>query len=101
MGKQQINEFGISGKVLFVGMPAFFSDNMSKRTLVMEVWVDSKYKQEVAFDFVNQKMDLLNNIRPDDWVDIDFVLRGRKHIQQDGKARWFNNLEATTCTKID
>lgn len=101
MGKTQINEFPISGKVIFVGMPIFFTDKMSKRELVMEVWIHNKYKQEVAFDFVNENMDLLNNIRINDWVNVDFMLRGRKTIQRDGKAKWYTNLEGFTCTKED
>lgn len=99
MGAKQVNEFNISGKVVFVGMPIFYTDKMSKRILVMEVYVKNKYKQEVSFDFVNDNMDLLNNIRENDWVNVDFVLRGRKTIQQDGKARWYTNLEGITCTK--
>ena len=99
MGKTQINEFNISGKVLFVSMPVEFTEKMSKRTMVMEVWVDAKYKQEVPFDFVNQNMDLLTNIREEDWVNVDFILRGRKYIQKDGLTRWFSNNEGISCIK--
>lgn len=100
MGKTQKNDFAISGKVLWVGMPINIpgTNDLMKRTIVIEGWVQNKYKQEFAFDFVNEKMDLLNNVRDNDWVNIDFHLRGRKHIQGDGKARWYTNLEGTTCT---
>lgn len=101
MSAVQKNEFDISGKVLFVGMPIFYTDKMSKRILVLEVWVDSKYKQEVPFDYVNDKMDLVNNIRINDWVNVDFILRGRKKIQADGKAVWYSNNEGITCVKQD
>ncbi len=100
MGKTQVNDFQISGKVLWVGMPVSIPgvNNLMKRTLVMEGWVKSKYKQEIAFDFVNDNMDMLNNVRENDWVNVDFHIRGRKHIQSDGKARWYVNLEGTSCT---
>jgi hypothetical protein len=101
MASKQINEFNISGKVLYVGMPIFFTDNMSKRLLVMEVWVNSKYKQEVPFDFVNENMDMVNNIREGDWVTVDFILRGRKKIRGDGKAQWWSNNEGISCVKED
>ncbi len=99
MGKTQVNEVAISGKVLWVGMPGLIpgTESLMKRTIVMEGWVLSKYKQEFAFDFVNDNMDMLNNIREGDWVNIDFHLRGRKHIDGGGKARWFTNLEGTSC----
>lgn len=100
MGKVQKNEFDISGKVLWVGMPVSIpgKSELMKRTIIMEGWVDGKYKQEIAFDFVNDRMDMLNNVRKHDWVVIDFLIRGRKHIQSDGKARWYTNLEGLSCT---
>ena len=95
MGKVQKNSFDVSGKVLWVGMPVEIpgTNSLMKRTIVIEGWVDSKFRQEFAFDFVNDKMDMLNNVRENDWVNISFHLRGRKHIQSDGKARWYINLE--------
>ena len=99
MSLVQKNEFNISGKVLFVGMPIYHSEKLSKRILVMEVYADKKYRQEVAFDFVNDHMNLLTNIRQDDWVNVDFQLRGNKKIQSDGKARWFNTVEGLSCTQ--
>lgn len=101
MAAVQKNDFDISGKVLWVGMPKFYTDKMSKRVLVLEVWVDNKYKQEVPFDYVNDKMPLLDNIRENDWVNVDFILRGRKKIQTDGKAVWYSNNEGITCVKQD
>jgi hypothetical protein len=101
MGSKQINEFNISGKVVFVGRPVQISDNSFKRIIEMEVYVKNRYKQEVAFEFVNDNMEKLNLIRENDWVNIDFCLRGRKRIQGDGKARWFTNLEGLSCTKED
>lgn len=105
MGLVQKNEFDISGKVLFVGMPIFYTDKMSKRLLIMEVWAKGSdgrsYKQEVPFDYVNENMDLVNNIRINDWVNVDFQLRGRKKLQGDGKAVWYGNNEGITCVKQD
>jgi hypothetical protein len=93
MGKTQKNQFDISGRVLFVGEPVWYSDKMSKKILVLEVWVESKYKKEVPFEFINNNMDCLANIRKDDWVSVEFHLSGRKHIQGDGKNRWYSNNE--------
>ena len=100
MGSTQKNEFDISGRVLWVGMPVSIpgKSELMKRTVVMEVFVENKYKQEVAYDFVNDNMDMLNNVREGDWVVIDFLIRGRKHIQANGIARWYTNLEGTSCT---
>lgn len=102
MSSKQVNEFNISGKVIWVGMPISFgagNSELIKRVLVLEVWADNKYRQEVPFDYVNQNTSLLNNIRENDWVNVDFILRGRKNVQSDGKARWYSNLEGISCTK--
>lgn len=101
MAKKQVNEFNISGKVLFVGRPVSIGEKSYKRVLVLEGYVKSKYRQEIPFEFVNDNMDQLQMIREGDWVNIDFALRGRKHIQPDGKARWFTNNEGLSCTKED
>ena len=99
MGKAQKNEFEISGEVLFVGMPKEIprTNNLMKRILVIQGWIKGKYKCELAFDFVNENMDKLNNIRVGDWVSVDFHVRGNKKIQDDGLARWFTNLEGDNC----
>lgn len=89
------NNFNLSGKVLFVGQPVFIKDTLSKRVLVVEAFA-GKYPQEVPFDFVNERMDMLNNIRVGDVVHLTFELRGNKHIQGDGKARWFTNNSGLT-----
>jgi hypothetical protein len=101
MGKTQKNEFNISGKVVWVGMPIFISDKMKKRILILEVWVFGKYRREVQFNFMNENMDLLNNIRPNDWVNVDWFINSNKQVQSDGKPRWYTNLEGTTCVKQD
>lgn len=101
MGHIQVNEFSIKAKVLFVGMPISYSEKMSKRILVIEAWADKQYKQEVAIDFVNINMKLLDNIRENDWVEVDFQLRGIKRTQEDGKVRWFNSIEGVSCTKLE
>jgi hypothetical protein len=97
MGKKTVNTFEISGKVLFVGLPMYIKDTLSKRLLVMKVYA-GKYPQEVPFDFVNERMGMLDNVRINDWVRIDFELRGNKHIQEDGKARWFTNINGMSAT---
>lgn len=102
MGQQtQKNSFEISGKVVYVGNPIYYTAKLSKRILVLEVWVENKYRQEVQFDFFNENMGLLGNIREKDWVLVDFRLRGHKTIDKQGKARWFASLEAISCTKQD
>jgi len=102
MGKRtQVNKFDIVGRVIFVGMPTFISERYSKRVLILEVYVENKYKKEVEFTFSNDNMNLLDNIRKEDWVHIGFNLAGNKQIQRDGKAKWWPTIEGTACQKVD
>ena len=100
MSKTQKNEFNISGKVIFVGMPINITERLNKRLLVLEVF-DNRYRQEVPIEYMNDNMSQLDNIREHDWVNVDFVLRGRRRIQQDGTTRWFPTIEGKAVTLED
>jgi len=104
MGTKRIsqkNNFSIVGKVLYVGMPIYFSEKMSKRLLVIELWTMDGYKNEFAFDFINNRMALLDKVRVNDVVDIVFQLRGRKVINEDGKVHWYNTIEGLAVTILN
>lgn len=97
MAKRQINKFEISGKVIFVGMPTYYTEKYSNRSLILKVWADEKYAKEAEIIFVNDRMSKLDNIRPGDWVNVDFQLTGQKKLQGDGKARWYTSVEGLNC----
>lgn len=100
MAKTTKNEFFISGKVVHVELPKRFSEKFSKSSIVLEIYVN-QHQQEVPFDFVNENMDRINGIRVGDWVNIDWVLRGKKVVGDNGSVRWFTNCEGLTCAKED
>ena len=100
--RTQKNQFDIVGRVIFVGKPIWISERMSaKAFLVMEVYVDNKYKQEVPFEFVNDNAPLIKSVREGDWVEVVFVLRGKKNIQSDGRAKWWPSNAGIACTVIE
>lgn len=100
--RTQKNQFDIVGRVLFVGKPVWISERISaKAFLIMEVYVDNKYKQEVPFEFVNDYAPLLASIREGDWVEVVFILRGKKNIQSDGRAKWWPSNSGVACTVIE
>lgn len=101
MSKVQKNDFNISGRVIHVGMPMHISDNFQKRILVLEVYVGNNFRQEIPFEFVNENMSLLNNIRENQWVNIDFQIRGRKGKIKDGRGIWYPSIEGLSCVKQD
>ena len=97
MSKKTVNSFEISGKVLFVGMPIWKSETFSVRLLVIQAYA-GKYRQEVPFNYVNERMGMLDNVRINDWVRLDFELRGKKNIQADGQAQWWASNNALSAT---
>lgn len=104
MSNVQQNDFNISGRVVFVGMPIFYTEKTSKRLLVLEVYVRGGYRDfrnEVPIEYANDNMPLLDNIRERDWVNINFRIGGRGKVMTDGKKRWWPNLEGLSCVKED
>ena len=100
MGNKQNNRLPFSGKVIYVGSPETYTskagNTKTTRTLVLEAF-KGNYRQEVAFDFREMNLTLLNGIKEGEWVDLEFCLGGNR--AKDGKARWYNNLEGLTVIK--
>jgi len=97
MAKTQTNNFDISGKVLSVGGAEYISEKFSKRTVVLGVF-SGKYENEVPFEFTNQNMDQVKDIKAGDWVTINFQLKARK-TERDGVERRFITLDGISCYK--
>lgn len=97
MAKKQENSFSISGKVIEVGSPERISDKFSKRVVVLEVFDNKGYVNEVPYEFVNQNMDQLKNVRPGDWVTINHQQRARKTEKEGQPVRRFITLEGISC----
>ena len=96
MGKKQVNDFDISGKVLEVGNVERFSDKFSKRTLIMEVFT-RRFPNEMPIDFVNESMKQIDDIRNGDWVTINFQLKSFTKRAEDAPVRRFVTIEGIAC----
>ena len=99
--RTQKNQFDIVGRVLFVGKPVQLGTNFLKAFLVLEVYVNNRYRKEVPFDYINENALLIGSVRIGDWVEVVFNLTGKKNIQSDGKARWFPSNSGIACTVIE
>lgn len=96
MTKTQTNSGNISGKVLEVGPPERISDKFSKRVLVMEVF-SGKYANEVPFEFTNDNMSQIKDVRPDDWVTVNYQLKARKQEKEGQPVRRYVSLDGISC----
>ena len=97
MSKKQENSFPISGKVLEIGSPERISDKFSKRVVILEVFDNKGYVNEVPYEFVNQNMEQLKDVRPGNWVTILHQEKARKTAKEGQPVRRFITLEGISC----
>ena len=82
----------VIGKVKLIGdVQTFGSNGFRKRELV--VTTDEQYPQMIMIEFVQDKVDLLNNYKVGQDVKVSINLRGREWINPQGEAKYFNSIQ--------
>lgn len=82
----------VIGKVKLIGETQTFGSNgFRKRELV--VTTDEQYPQMIMIEFVQDKVDLLNNYAVGQDVKVSINLRGREWINPQGEAKYFNSVQ--------
>ncbi len=80
--------YDLTGKVKLVMDAKTISDKFTVREFVVTV-EDGNYPQDIALQFVNDKVSLLDNLQIGQEVTVSFDIRGREY-----NGRYFNNLNA-------
>lgn len=81
----------VIGKVKLIGdVQTFGSAGFRKRELV--VTTDEQYPQMIIIEFLQDKVDLLNNYKVGQDVKVSINLRGREWINPQGEAKYFNSI---------
>lgn len=76
------------------------SDRFKKREFVITE-TGSPYPQEVIFQLSQEKVDLVNEFKVGEEVEVSFNLRGRAWTNpKDGVTRYFNSLEAWRIARV-
>ena len=92
------NRIFAEGKVkLFTETVSVGASNFKKRDIV--ITTDEKYPQDISFQFVQDKCDILNNYKVGDVVEIDFNIRGREWVNPQGESLYFNTLQGWKINK--
>jgi len=86
--------YDIEGTVIKLEDQQTFASGFTKRAFVIEV-EDGKYPQEIILECLQDKVDMLEDVREGDKVKVKFDVRGREC-----KGRYFNNLVAWNV-KVD
>ncbi len=82
----------IKGKVKLIEDTQTFGSGFTKRSFV--ITTDDKYPQDVKFDCIKDKTELLNSLKEGDGVNVDFNIRGNEY-----KGKYYVNLEAWKIVK--
>ena len=78
--------YDLTGKVKLIQEPQTFASGFTKREVVITV-EDGKYPQDINFEFLQDKVSLLDSLSEGQEVSVSFDIRGREY-----NGRYFNNL---------
>ena len=86
--------YTLKGELKVINDVQQISDSFKKREFVV-VDASGQYAQTILFQAVQDRVDLLNNFKVGDNVEVTFFLRGREWTNpKDGVVRYFNSLDA-------
>lgn len=88
----------ISGIVKHIYPVKQITEKFTKRDFIVTTDFDQQYPQDVIFQLVNTKTDLIEGYKAGNEIKIFFNLRGKSFAGNDGELKCFNNLD---CYKID
>ncbi|WP_185856795.1 DUF3127 domain-containing protein [Blattabacterium cuenoti] len=68
-----------------------FDSGFQKREIVLTT--EEPYSQNILIEFIQDKVDLLENIKPKDKIKIFINIRGREWKNPEGTIRYFNSIQ--------
>jgi hypothetical protein len=88
----------VTGKIKVVGAEQQVSPTFRKRELV--VTTDEQYPQSIMIEFVQDKIDLLNNLTVCEKVKVSINLGGREWVNPQGETKYFNSIKGWRIEKM-
>ncbi len=82
----------IKGKVHEVSPVIEVSEKFKKRELIVEYAENPAYPEFIKFEAVQDKVNMFDNVKIGDQVELFFNLRGRPWTDKAGKTSYFNTL---------
>lgn len=82
----------IKGRIKVIFPTIQISDKFTKRDVVITTTTDM-YPQDILVQFTQDKCAILDLHKSGDEVDIDYNLKGREWINQQGESKYFNTIE--------
>jgi len=89
----------VTGKVKKVFDLMTFESGFRKRELI--VTTEEQYPQDISIEFLQDKVDLLNDLQEGEGVKVNINLRGREHTNKEGVTRYYNSIVGWRLEKAD
>ncbi|WDF55180.1 DUF3127 domain-containing protein [Mucilaginibacter sp. KACC 22063] len=83
----------IKGKVHEVSATMQVTETLKKRELILEYIENPQYPEYIKFEAIQDRCNLLDNVREGDNVEVSFNLKGRPWTDRTGKKSYFNTLQ--------
>ena len=92
-----MSDLTIKGAIKLINEVKVISDKFSVREFVITT-LDDKYPQDILFQAVNDKIDMLSKLKKSHVVDVSFNLRGREYSAPGKPVRYYNTLDVWNIT---
>ncbi len=86
-------EMNITGTLVEIFDTIQVSESFRKREFVVET-VDGEYSEVIKLEFIQDKCAVLDGYNLGQEVTVEFNLKGRKWVNPQGEAKFFNTLQA-------
>lgn len=89
----------LQGTLKAIGELQTFTSGFQKREAV--ILTEEQYPQPINIEFLQDKLDLLNNFKVGDKVKIGINIRGREWTSPQGEVKYFNSITGWRIDKAD
>lgn len=90
----------IRGKVHEVGQTQTVTDSFKKRDIIIAYAENPQFVEYIRFEATQDRVNIFDNLRNGDEVEVSFNLRGRPWTNKEGATTYFNSLVAWRVTKL-
>lgn len=91
----------IKGKIHQIFNTQKVNETFKKREFVVEYRENPQYAEFLKFELIQDKCELLDNLKIGQEVDVYFNLRGREWTNPKGEKVYFNSLQAWRIENVE
>lgn len=89
----------ITGKIKVINEVQEVTTSFKKREFVLTT--QEQYPQDILLEVTQDKVDLLNEFKEGEDVEVSINIRGKEWINPEGIARYFNTIQAWRIKKTN